>query len=153
MSWSISDLFTGGAADLVGGIGEAIDKNVTSDEERLEIDRLVKAKFVELKEKVLEFHTVELEQVSKRHENDMKSDSWLSKNIRPLALVCNTLFVMLFAMVSYCTADKGDIGVLTVWVGLFTALLLLQYGFYYGSRGLEKVTTIIGAAFGNKGIK
>ena len=61
MSWSISELFSGGAADLVGEIGKAIDKNVTSDEERLEIKRLVKAKLMELEEKVLEFHTVELE--------------------------------------------------------------------------------------------
>jgi len=151
MSFSLRDLFSGGAADLVSEVGEAIDKNVTSDEERLEIERLIKSRLADIEEKVLEFHVQELDQVTKRHESDMKSDSWLSKNIRPLALVANTVFVMLFAMLTIAFSETETLPVIKVWIALFASLLTLQYGFYYGSRGIEKVAAIIGSNFSKKG--
>jgi len=90
------------------------------------------------------FNYEELEQknVTSRHGSDMTSDSWLSKNIRPLALAYLTIITTGLAIwtIGWMPADKMPI--LQAWISLITALLLTVYGFYFGSRGLEKLMAI-----------
>lgn len=89
--------------------------------------------------KLLELDMIEMQEVSKRWDSDMKSDSWLSKNTRPLTLVYLTIITSL-----YIILDSLDIAfdIDESWVELLKTLLVTIYVAYFGSRGFEKYTTI-----------
>ena len=81
--------------------------------------------------------TIEMQEVTKRWTADMLSDSWLSKNIRPLSLafLTITLFVYIIldsSLEGFTIADN--------WIDLLSSLLLLVYGGYFGFRSAEKIT-------------
>ena len=82
--------------------------------------------------------TIEMQEVTKRWSADMMSDSWLSKNIRPLSLafLTATLFV-------YIILDSSLEGfkIKKDWINLLSSLLLLVYGGYFSARSLEKILT------------
>ena len=83
--------------------------------------------------------TVEMQEVSKRWQADMKSDSWLSKNTRPLTLVFLTVAMVLLIFIDSTGLDfEVDSG----WVDLLKSLLITVYVAYFGSRGAEKFKTI-----------
>ena len=89
--------------------------------------------------KLLEQDMVEMEEVSKRWESDMKSDSWLSKNTRPMSLIFLTIsMVMLILLDSF----DWQFGVSEGWVDLLQTLLVTVYVAYFGSRGAEKFQSI-----------
>ena len=81
--------------------------------------------------------TAEQQELTKRHEADMASDSWLSKNIRPMMLIA--LFV---AYVGFALASVFDFDTKTAYVDLLGQWGMLAFGFYFGSRGAEKVAEI-----------
>ena len=83
--------------------------------------------------------TVEMQAVSKRWASDMQSDSWLSKNTRPLALVFLTVSMMLLIFID---STGLDFSVDSGWVDLLKSLLITVYVAYFGSRGAEKFKSI-----------
>lgn len=89
--------------------------------------------------KMLEMDLNELQEVSKRWDSDMKSDSWLSKNTRPITLiyltVATTLYIVLDSLNISFDIDES-------WVELLKTLLVTIYVAYFGSRGFEKYQTI-----------
>ena len=89
--------------------------------------------------KLLEQDMVEMQEITKRWSSDMKSDSWLSKNTRPLALIFLTaslvIFILLDGFEISFSIDDG-------WVDLLKSLLITVYVAYFGSRGVEKFKTI-----------
>ena len=89
--------------------------------------------------KLLEQDMVEMQEVSKRWESDMKSDSWLSKNTRPMSLIFLTV-----SMVTLILLDSFEIDfhVAEGWVSLLQTLLVTVYVAYFGSRGAEKFQSI-----------
>jgi len=89
--------------------------------------------------KLLEQDMVEMQEISKRWDSDMKSDSWLSKNTRPMSLIFLTVsMIMLILMDSF----DWQFGVSEGWVDLLQTLLVTVYVAYFGSRGAEKFQTI-----------
>ena len=80
---------------------------------------------------------IEAQELTKRQEADMSSDSWLSKNIRPLSLIALFFAYIIFAVMSAFGINTND---------NYTMLLgqwgQLAFGFYFGSRGLEKIAEI-----------
>lgn len=89
--------------------------------------------------KLLEQDMVEMQEISKRWESDMKSDSWLSKNTRPLTLIFLTVsMVLLIFSDSIGESFEVDSG----WVDLLKSLLITVYVAYFGSRGAEKFKSI-----------
>ncbi len=89
--------------------------------------------------KLLEQDMVEMQEVSKRWDSDMKSDSWLSKNTRPLTLIFLTVsMVLLIFSDSIGESFEVDSG----WVDLLKSLLITVYVAYFGSRGAEKFKSI-----------
>ena len=82
------------------------------------------------------------EEVSTRHQNDMKSDSWLSKNIRPLSVAFLTISTMVLAYLTIFILSPEHIDIITPWLDLLKTLLITIYAFYFGSRGIEKVQSI-----------
>jgi hypothetical protein len=75
-------------------------------------------------------------QVTNRWNVDMKSDSWLSKNIRPLVLIFLVVSTVLMIFI-----DAGVIAfeVKDTWVDLLQLVLITVIGAYFGGRSLEKV--------------
>jgi len=89
--------------------------------------------------KLLEMDLNEIQEVSKRWDSDMKSDSWLSKNTRPLTLiyltVATTLYIVLDSLNISFDIDES-------WIELLKTLLVTIYVAYFGSRGFEKYQSI-----------
>lgn len=85
----------------------------------------------------IEQDILEMKEVSKRWEYDMSSDSWLSKNIRPLTLAFLTATLFIYIILdSSLEGFKID----SNWIDLLSSVLLLVYGGYFGARSVEKVT-------------
>lgn len=82
----------------------------------------------------------EAEEVTKRWQADMTSDSWLSKNIRPLVLGWLVIFVSVFAVLD--SIESIGITVESAWITLFSTLLVTVIVAYFGSRGVEKYKKI-----------
>lgn len=79
--------------------------------------------------KLLEIDSNEMQEVSKRWQADMSSDSWLSKNVRPLTLMFFSISYVIGWFLEYPLDSIS--GVLSIIIGA-----------YFGSRGLEKYTKI-----------
>jgi hypothetical protein len=89
--------------------------------------------------KLLEMDMVEMQEVSKRWQADMQSDSYLSKNTRPLTLIFLTVSLVIFILLDGFDIEFGiDAG----WVDLLKSLLITVYVAYFGSRGAEKFKSI-----------
>jgi hypothetical protein len=91
--------------------------------------------------KLLEQDMIEMQEVSKRWVADMASDSWLSKNTRPLSLIFLT--VMTVALIWVDSNNYADFEVSTEWIELLKTLTITVYVAYFGSRGAEKVSNIV----------
>tara|TARA_R110001606_G_scaffold171089_2_gene316725 strand:- start:1068 stop:1520 length:453 start_codon:yes stop_codon:yes gene_type:complete len=89
--------------------------------------------------KLLEMDVVEMQEVSKRWESDMKSDSWLSKNTRPMTLIFLTISTVFIILLD---SFNIDFGVNIEWIDLLKSLLITTYVAYFGSRGVEKFKAI-----------
>jgi len=89
--------------------------------------------------KLLEQDMVEMQEISKRWDSDMKSDSWLSKNTRPLTLIFLTVSMVLLIF-SDSIGESFDVD--SGWVDLLKSLLITVYVAYFGSRGAEKFKSI-----------
>ena len=124
----LTNLFSGGAAELVKGVGGVIDNLHTSKEEKLEAERKIKALIAE--------HEAKMEQnITDRWAADMNSDSWLSKNVRPLVLIFLVVSTVLMIFI-----DAGTINftVEAKWTDLLQLVLITVIGAYFGGRTMEK---------------
>lgn len=125
----ISKLFTTNAKDLVGEVGNVVDNLTTTQEEKLEAKR-------KIKEITLSFETELQKEVSKRWEQDMNSDSWLSKNIRPLTLI---FLVFSTVLLIFIDSEMINFKVQEKWIDLLQIILITIIGAYFGGRSYEKI--------------
>jgi hypothetical protein len=89
--------------------------------------------------KLLEMDSQEISEISKRWDSDMQSDSWLSKNVRPITLIYLTLATTIYIVLDSLQIDfKID----EAWIELLKTLLVTIYVAYFGSRGFEKFKKI-----------
>ena len=118
----IFDAITGGkVSDIIEAIGSS--KELTAIEKEMLVNEL-------------EQDVIEMQEITKRWQSDMTSDSWLSKNIRPLSLAFLTLTLFIYIILdSALEGFKID----SEWVSLLGNLLMLVYGGYFGARTLEKI--------------
>tara|TARA_B100001094_G_C17649831_1_gene539135 strand:+ start:182 stop:574 length:393 start_codon:yes stop_codon:yes gene_type:complete len=125
----LTKILSGGAADLVKSIGGVVDNLHTSKEEKLAAE-------LKIKEMVMSYEAEMQKQVTERWKMDMASDSWLSKNIRPLVLIFLVVSTVLLVFI-----DAGVIAfeVKASWVDLLQLVLITVIGAYFGGRSLEKV--------------
>jgi|TARA_R110001599_G_scaffold1706_5_gene8518 hypothetical protein len=124
----LNKIFSSGATELVKGVGGVLDNLTTSKEEKLEAKRKM--------QELITNHEAKMEQnITDRWSADMNSDSWLSKNVRPLVLV--------FLVVSTVLMIFIDAGVLAFtveekWTDLLQLVLITVIGAYFGGRTMEK---------------
>tara|TARA_R100001510_G_scaffold31695_1_gene28352 strand:+ start:249 stop:698 length:450 start_codon:yes stop_codon:yes gene_type:complete len=89
--------------------------------------------------KLLEMDSKEIQEVSKRWDSDMQSDSYLSKNVRPITLIYLTVATTIYIVLDSLQIDfKID----EAWIELLKTLLVTIYVAYFGSRGFEKFKKI-----------
>tara|TARA_Y100001963_G_scaffold101548_1_gene139701 strand:- start:3299 stop:3685 length:387 start_codon:yes stop_codon:yes gene_type:complete len=125
----LGQIFSSGASDLIKGVGGVIDNLHTSKEEKLEAERKIK--------ELVANYQVEMEKnITSRWEADLKSDSWLSKNVRPLVLIFLIICTMLLIFID---AGALNFEVKSSWVDLLQLVLITVIGAYFGGRSLEKV--------------
>ena len=125
----LSTIFSGGTKDLVEGVGNVIDDLHTSKEEKLAAEQ-------KIKELVASYQTSLEKEISTRWDSDMKSDSWLSKNIRPMTLA---FLVVSTVLMIFIDAGTIDFVVEEKWTDLLQIVLITVIGAYFGGRSLEKV--------------
>ena len=125
----LASIFSGGATELIKGVGGVIDNLHTSKEEKLEAERKIK--------ELMANYEVEMEKnITSRWEADLKSDSWLSKNVRPVVLIFLIVCTMLLIFID---AGALNFEVKSSWVDLLQLVLITVIGAYFGGRSLEKV--------------
>ena len=128
MGLGLGKLFSGGAGELVESVGGVLDNLTTSKEEKLEAKRKMK--------ELIANHEAAMEQnITDRWKADMNSDSWLSKNVRPLVLiflvVCTVLMIFIDAgSIKFTVEEK--------WTDLLQLVLITVIGAYFGGRSFEK---------------
>jgi len=124
----LTSIFSSGAGELVKGVGGVIDNLHTSKEEKLEAERKVK--------ELIASYEVQMEkEISSRWNADMASDSWLSKNVRPLVLV---FLVVATVLLIFIDAGAINFTVEAKWTDLLQLVLITVIGAYFGGRSLEK---------------
>jgi hypothetical protein len=124
----LTKIFSGGAADLVKGVGGVIDNLHTSKEEKLAAEQKIK--------ELIANYEIEMEKnITDRWKADMNSDSWLSKNVRPLVLIFLVVCTVLMIFI-----DAGSINfvVEAKWTDLLQLVLITVIGAYFGGRSYEK---------------
>ena len=85
-------------------------------------------------------HELSLEkEITSRHAADMQSDSWLSKNIRPLLTIFSLILYTLFAI---SDGNIGEFNIANQYVDLLGQIVIMSLGFYFTSRGIEKTAKI-----------
>jgi hypothetical protein len=125
----ITKLFSSGATKLVEGIGGVLDELITSKDEKLAAE-------LKIKELVAK-HEAEMEkEISSRWAADMTSDSWLSKNVRPMVLI---FLVVSTVLLVFIDAGVIEFEVKASWVDLLQLVLITVIGAYFGGRSIEKV--------------
>ena len=125
----ISKIFSAGAANLVKNVGGVLDNLTTTKEEKLDAEQ-------KIKDMIMGYEAEMQKQVTERWKVDMNSDSWLSKNIRPIVLVFLVIATVLLIFI-----DAGTISfkVEDKWTDLLQLVLITVIGAYFGGRSLEKV--------------
>ena len=125
----LGKILSGGAADLIKNVGGVIDNLHTSKEEKLAAELKIK--------QLISDYEVEMEKnITSRWEADLKSDSWLSKNVRPLVLIFLIVCTMLLIFID---AGALNFEVKSSWVDLLQLVLITVIGAYFGGRSFEKV--------------
>ena len=124
----LNKLFSGGASKLVDSVGSVLDNIITTKDEKLEAKR-------KLKEVILS-HEAQMEKnITDRWSADMNSDSWLSKNVRPLVLI---FLVVSTVLMIFIDAGAINFTVEEKWTDLLQLVLITVIGAYFGGRSLEK---------------
>jgi len=124
----LGKIFSGGAADLVKGVGSVIDNLHTSADEKLAAEQ-------KIKELIANYETEMEKNITDRWKADMNSDSWLSKNVRPMVLIFLVVCTMLIIFID---AGKLQFNVKDSYIDLLQLVLITVIGAYFGGRSFEK---------------
>jgi hypothetical protein len=118
--------------------GKLIDKLIPDPEAKakaqFELQKMVQDGELARMANETKLFEVEQENVTRRVEADMASDSWLSKNIRPM-----TLIFLLVAYSGFATASIFDFETRGAYVELLGQWGMLVMSFYFGGRTMEKI--------------
>ena len=125
----LGNIFSSGATELVKGVGDVVDNLTTTEEERLEAKR-------KIEQMIGDFEVQIQKEVTNRWTQDMNSDSWLSKNIRPLVLI---FLVVSTILLIFIDAGVIEFEVKATWVDLLQLVLITVIGAYFGGRSFEKI--------------
>ena len=128
-------------AKLFGGAGSSIAEKISGIIDKHTFSKVEKAQFEKEMEEIFIKAELDLEkEITNRHAADMASDSWLSKNIRPLLTIFSLGLYTLFALID---GNIGEFNIANQYVDLLGQIVIMSLGFYFTSRGIEKTAKII----------
>lgn len=128
-------------AKLFGGAGGSIAEKISGIIDKHTFSKVEKAQFEKEMEEIFIKAELDLEkEITLRHAADMNSDSWLSKNIRPLLTIFSLVLYTLFAITD---GNIGEFNIANQYVDLLGQIVIMSLGFYFTSRGIEKTAKII----------
>lgn len=124
----LAKLFGGAAGGVAEKISNIIAKHTFSKEDRAKFEK-------EMTEVFINAEADMQQNVTERWKTDMNSDSWLSKNVRPLVLIFLVVSTVLMVFI-----DAGVISfdVKDTWIDLLQLVLITVIGAYFGGRSVEK---------------
>jgi len=127
-----------GVDDIISVGMKILDKVIPDPAAKAE----AQAKLLEIQQQgrlaELQADTAEAQELTKRQESDMASDSWLSKNIRPMTLIAILCGYFIFAMMSAFNMDTHK-----QYVELLGQWGIIIMSFYFGGRTVEKVADMV----------
>ncbi len=129
----LAKIFGGAGSSIADKISGVVDKFVQTKDEKAAFEKEMTNIFMQ--------HELSLEkEITSRHAADMQSDSWLSKNIRPLLTIFSLVLYTLFAITD---GNIGDFNIANQYVDLLGQIVIMSLGFYFTSRGIEKTAKIL----------
>jgi len=128
----LGKLFQSKGASIIRDIGDAVDKLSINKEEREQFK-------LEAKKVIQEAIAEEGKNITERWKADMASDSWLSKNVRPLVLV---FLILTTIIIIFIDAGAVKFEVQEKWSDLLQIILLTVITAYFGGRSVEKVSNL-----------
>lgn len=125
----LAKLFGGAAGGVADKISNIIAKHTFSKEDRAKFEK-------EMAEVFINAEADMQQNVTERWKTDMNSDSWLSKNVRPMVLIFLVISTVLMVFI-----DAGVISfnVKDTWIDLLQLVLITVIGAYFGGRSFEKI--------------
>ena len=125
----LSKLFGNAGGNIAEKISGIIDKHTFSKVEKAQFEKEMEEIFIKAEADIQK-------NVTERWKTDMNSDSWLSKNVRPLVLIFLVVSTVLMVFI-----DAGFIAfeVKDNWVDLLQLVLITVIGAYFGGRSIEKI--------------
>ena len=128
-------------AKLFGGAGGSIAEKISGIIDKHTFSKVEKAQFEKEMEEIFIKAELDLEkEITTRHSSDMASDSWLSKNIRPMLTIFSLVLYTLFALID---GNIGEFNIANQYVDLLGQIVIMSLGFYFTSRGIEKTAKIM----------
>ena len=116
----LKKLLTGSAKETVEAVANVVDRFVSTPEEKEEMRRSIES------------------EITKRWQADSLTDSWLSKNVRPLTLIC----VMTFLILMTFFEGFGISSINERWIGLWELVSITVIGGYFAVRSVDKRTKV-----------
>ncbi len=132
----IKKLFpSSGGIGIADKLGDLVDRFIHTKDEKAAFEKEMSSLLFDAQDKE-QSHTTE------RWKTDMSSDSWLSKNIRPMVLI----FLLLSLTTLIVLDSSGSIGFIVAahWVSLIEILSITVFGAYFGDRAVRGYQTIKG---------
>lgn len=125
----LAKIFGATGSNIAEKISDIIDKHTFSKVEKAQFEK-------EMAEIWINAESDIQKNVTERWKNDMNSDSWLSKNVRPLVLIFLVVSTVLMVFI-----DAGIISfeVKSSWIDLLQLVLITVIGSYFGGRSYEKI--------------
>jgi hypothetical protein len=124
----MNKIFAWLTGSVIKEVGNVIDKFTTTKEEKLQLKKEIQV--------ILEAAESNAQrEVTSRWESDMNSDSWLSKNIRPMVLVYLTF---IFSLLAFTDGNIGEFTIAKEYIPIIQTLLVTAYGAYFVGRSWEK---------------
>lgn len=140
----IASIFGGKAKEIASDVIGGLDKLFTSKEEKLakeiELTEKINGHLLSMEQEVTKQMVSEDQAVTARWQSDMASESWLSKNTRPLVMLSLLAFLYLIIISDSIEGIKFDVK--PSYVMLLESLLITVVVAYFGSRGAEKFKAI-----------
>lgn len=128
MNW-ITKIFGGAAGDVADKVAGIADRFVQTKDEKAAFEMEMEKLFITAEAEIQK-------NVTDRWKSDMTSDSWLSKNVRPMVLiflvVCTMVLIFIDGGVINFTVDDE-------WKSLLQLVLITVIGAYFGGRSYEKI--------------
>ena len=129
----LAKLFGNAGIGVANKIGNLVDRFVQTKDEKAKFQKEIELIFIKAE--------LDLEkEITSRHKYDMESDSWLSKNIRPLLTIFSLLLYTIFSVTD---GNIGGFDIQDQYVDLLGQIVIMSLGFYFTSRGIEKTAKIL----------